>query len=593
MAGMPRADARCAPEGGPIRERNPFPVFPGDPKVEGPMKRSRMGRRRALVLGAVHVLIAGHILHWQVAGRTLSPVEPSEAMRTLELGQVNAGAIFFALAILSTLVLGRFFCGWGCHVVALQDLCGWLMRKAGIRPRPFRARLLGWVPLALALYMFVWPTAKRWLVVPWAKDFLPERGFLAAPAPFPGFSDHLTTEHFWETFAGVAVAVPFLLVCGFAVVWLLGSKGFCTYGCPYGAFFGLADRTARGRIRVDENCNGCGHCTAVCTSNVRVHDEVRRHGMVVDAGCMKCLDCVSTCPKDALRFGFGPPAPRGAAPAERRWDLDAKGEVAVLAVFLGAFAAWRGAYGLVPMLMAVGVGLTVTGLAWVAWRLVTAPDVSLQGFALRRDGRWRAPGALAFAGAGLAVLLTVQAGAAGLLKARADAADAAVRVTREAAFAGRITDADRAAAARAAAWYRRADGLTAGGIGLLAPRDIAARRAWLALVLGRPAEALAHLDRAAIASDPAARLDRARILSAAGRHAEAASAVEAVIADRPDDPAAHRAHADVLAAAGDTAGVARALVVVVNLDPSDTTSRRRLAATLDSLGRPAEALRYR
>jgi len=69
--------------------------------------------------------------------------------------------------------------------------------------------------------------------------------------------------------------------------------------------------------------------------------------------------------------------------------------------------------------------------------------------------------------------------------------------------------------------------------------------------------------------------------------------VEAVIADRPDDPAAHRAHADVLAAAGDTAGVARALVVVVNLDPSDTTSRRRLAATLDSLGRPAEALRYR
>ena len=29
-------------------------------------------------------------------------------------------------------------------------------------------------------------------------------------------------------------------------------------------------------------------------------------GMVVDPGCMKCMDCVSVCPNDALYFGFGP-----------------------------------------------------------------------------------------------------------------------------------------------------------------------------------------------------------------------------------------------------------------------------------------------
>ena len=82
----------------------------------------------------------------------------------------------------------------------------------------------------------------------------------------------------------MAVAVPFLFVCGFMTVYFLGSKGFCTYACPYGGFFALADKVAPGKIRVTDACNQCGHCTAVCTSNVRVHAEVKAYGMVVDPG---------------------------------------------------------------------------------------------------------------------------------------------------------------------------------------------------------------------------------------------------------------------------------------------------------------------
>lgn len=588
------ADARCTPKSGDVRERNPFPAFPGEPVVTGPLKRSRMGRRRALVLGAVHVAIAGHLLHWRLAGSTISPVEPSESMRTLELGQVNAGFVFFLLAILATAVFGRFFCGWGCHIVALQDLCGWLLRRAGIRPRPFRARLLGWIPLALALYMFVWPTAKRVLVVPWAKDWLPRHGLFAAPPPFPGWSNHLATEHFWATFAGIGVAVPFLLVCGFAVVYLLGAKAFCAYGCPYGAFFGVADRFARGRIRVNDACNGCGHCTAVCTSNVRVHEEVRRTGTVVDAGCMKCLDCVSTCPRDALRWSFGPALPRGAAPAKVTRDLDLRGELAVLALFGTGFVAWRGAYGLVPMLMAVGLGLTLAGLAWVSYRSLSSPDAALHTIPLRRGGRWHAAGVATVAAAVAFAVLTAQAGAVRVLRWQAAVSDDAVRVSRAAVFAGHVDDASRSAASAAEARYRRADGWRAGGFGLLAPRDIAMRRGWLALVAGRPDDALALLRRGlGDSADAAARLDLARVRALAGQWDAARADVEAAIAERPDDPEAHRALADVLAAASDPAGAARELVIVVNLDPSDRASRARLVSLLEGLGRPQDAARYR
>jgi len=122
---------------------------------------SRAGRWRALVLVLVHVAIALHIWHWASTGRTLSPLEPSESMAFAQRGIVNAGLIFFALAILSTLVLGRWFCGWACHLVAVQDGARWLLGRFGIRPRPVRLGLLASVPWLAFVYMFLSPLVLR------------------------------------------------------------------------------------------------------------------------------------------------------------------------------------------------------------------------------------------------------------------------------------------------------------------------------------------------------------------------------------------------------------------------------------------------
>jgi len=260
------------------------------------IRNSKTSRWRALALVLLNLFMIAHIIQWRFMGRTVSPIEPSETMYTLQNGFVNAGFIFFSLAILATLILGRFVCGWGCHILALQDFCGWLLKKMRLHPKPFRSRLLVYVPLVAALYMFVWPVVYRLF-------------WTAEPGPvIPKFTNHLVTTKFWATFPSVAVAIPFLFICGFVTVYFLGQKGFCTYACPYGGFFGLADKFALGKIRVTPACNQCGHCTATCTSNVLVHAEVKQYGMVVDPGCMKCMDCVSVCPNDALYFGFGKPA---------------------------------------------------------------------------------------------------------------------------------------------------------------------------------------------------------------------------------------------------------------------------------------------
>jgi polyferredoxin len=298
-------------------------------------------------------------------------------MHTLQRGAVNAGFIFFSLAILATLIFGRFVCGWGCHILALQDFCAWMLKKIGLTPKPFRSRLLVYVPLIAALYMFVWPTAYRFF-------FNPESGPL-----IPKFTNHLVTSNFWETFPSVAVAIPCLIICGFLTVYFLGQKGFCTYACPYGGFFGLADKFSPGKIRVTDACNQCGHCTATCTSNVLVHAEVREFKMVVDPGCMKCMDCISVCPNDALYFGFGKPTvavPKSNA-IPRNYSVTWPEEVLGAVVFLGSLMAVRGVYGLVPFLMALGCAAVTTFLALKTWRLLKANEVFFHRIVLKSSGK--------------------------------------------------------------------------------------------------------------------------------------------------------------------------------------------------------------
>jgi polyferredoxin/tetratricopeptide (TPR) repeat protein len=357
-----------------------LPVLKNSEPQQDGIRKSRVSRWRAGALITLTLLMIAHFIQWRLMGQTLSPIEPSESMYTLQRGLVNAGFIFFILAILATLIFGRFVCGWGCHVLALQDFCAWLLKKLGLTPRPFRSRLLVFVPLMAALYMFVWPTVYRYFAAPQDEPL------------FPQFTNHLVVSNFWATFPPLAVAIPFLFICGFMTVYFLGQKGFCTYACPYGGLFRLADRLSPGKIRVTDACEQCGHCTAVCTSNVLVHLEVKQYGMVVDQDCMKCMDCISVCPNDALYFGFGKPSVAVPKTVKKNYSLTWTEEVVGAFIFLASFLAVWDVYQLVPLLMALGVATITTFLALRAWRLLRVKDLSFYRFHLKSSGRVRTAG---------------------------------------------------------------------------------------------------------------------------------------------------------------------------------------------------------
>src|SRR5678816_4677150 len=164
----------CESPGVQGRRSVKLPVLKNSPSEKPEIRESKAGRWRAVSLIVLYLLMIAHIIQWRYSGSTVSPIEPSETMYTLQNGAINAGFIFFALAILATLIFGRFVCGWGCHIVALQDFCAWLMKKFGLTPRPFRSRLLVFVPLIVAMYMFVWPTVSRYLIKPANEALFPQ-----------------------------------------------------------------------------------------------------------------------------------------------------------------------------------------------------------------------------------------------------------------------------------------------------------------------------------------------------------------------------------------------------------------------------------
>ena len=360
------------------------------------------------------------------------------------------------------------------------------------------------------------------------------------------------------------------------------------------------------RIRVSDACEGCGHCTAVCSSNVKVHQEVRDYGAVVDPGCMKCLDCVSVCPKGALSVSWGAPAfvqkprvelaPRPKTPlarwlvllvfqlaalavfqwqggaieprlvlvlgalsfavtiafrgkAQRRAEYTLWEEIALGLLFLSAMLAFRDWRDSVPFLFALGLSAVLAYLGLQALRLVWKPDVSIQRWHLRTAGK------LSRAGASFAVLCLPLAGVG-------------VWAWRE----------ESTVRANAAATIARARAHEAA----MGPYNEGVR-----LAQENQVDAAAARFRASVELDPEfveARENLAGMLCASGHYREGIVEYGEALKRHPDDASTHGMVARAFVALGEYQNARAALERALALQPKDSALRSFYAEVLAHLG---------
>jgi len=572
----------CASQKASKQRSIELPVLKNSAAQKDGIRNSRVSRWRAAALIALTLLMIAHVIQWRLMGRTISPIEPSEAMHTLQSGAINAGFIFFSLAILATLVFGRFVCGWGCHILALQDFCAWLLKKFGLTPKPFRSRLLAFVPLIVALYMFVYPTVYRYFAKPKNEPLIPQ------------FTNHLVTSEFWATFPPVWVAIPFLFVCGFMTVYFLGQKGFCTYACPYGGFFRIADKLSPGKIRVTDACNSCGHCTAVCTSNVVVHEELKQYGMVVNQDCMKCMDCVSVCPNDALYFGFGKPAITKSV--KKNYSLTWTEEAAAVLIFLASFLAVWDVYQLVPMLMALGIAAVTTFLAVRTWRLLRVKDLSFYRFNLKSSGTFQKAGWLFLSFALVWIGLNAHSGWVRYHERAGARAFENIQIPDELALAR----------ANPAQWLSPSDRENivngkkhlhaAANAGLFVNKEALSKLAWIEYLSGNTEQAVHLLGRAAEHQQEQAKAlsfyYQGAILNRLGRYEQALTSLDQALAERSDLILAREERGESLWQLGRKQEAVLAWQDAVGRNAGLPLANNLLAGAAASLGKSEAAVAY-
>jgi len=333
---------------------------------------------------------------------------------------------------------------------------------------------------------------------------------------------------------------------------------------------------------------------------VRVHEEIKAYGCVVDPGCMKCMDCVSVCPTDALSFRFARPSARR-KPSEgvkRHFDTSVGEDVALLGVFGFSFFAVRGLYGLIPLLMAMGIAACITFLAWKAWRTMRDESVRMTGVQLRYKGALTGAGRVFLVAAGLGAALLVHSSVVNAAEWRSSLEARRLGISKQVALTPGGPGFDERTK-RSARRILELDGF-ARRWGLLERPDAMTRSALMHLVLDENARAEALLRGLVASGDAGDELiaDLGRVIMLDPPHTEDAIALyEDTLAEHPEYWSVREAWSLVMFEGGRTRAVideADGALEAMSGRPRLAHARARTLLTKSRaervLGRPDDAL---
>lgn len=204
------------------------------------------------------------------------------------LGIVSGGLAVIALLFLSSIPLGRLWCGWLCPSGGLQEIT----RLFG--DRPLRTWKLDWLKYPVFIGIFGSLAFAIW-----------SSGGLKIIDPF------YRTEYGISILATGGVAVFFgPVVITLIIALIVGRRGFCHTFCPIAAMLiiGRKIRTIAGwpglRLEAEKSrCIDCRICSEECPMSLNVNTLVRE-GKMENTDCILCGNCTDTCPKGVIRYAW-------------------------------------------------------------------------------------------------------------------------------------------------------------------------------------------------------------------------------------------------------------------------------------------------
>ncbi|NTU88475.1 MAG: 4Fe-4S binding protein [Actinobacteria bacterium] len=219
---------------------------------------------------------------------TLNYFSPYVSVDGAFKGIVSGSLIFFLLLFISGIFFSRAWCGWLCPIAGISEL------GMTINDKPVPVRKLKMVRYSIFAVWFSLLLA----------------GFVLA-----GGIKGIDPLHLTENVISVDEPLKFItyylvLFIFFGLTILIGRRGACHSICwmsPFllgGYTLGRLLHIPQLRIKTNpSNCIECKKCTKVCSMSIDVEGAVKS-GEIASTDCVLCGECVDTCPKNVLEYGF-------------------------------------------------------------------------------------------------------------------------------------------------------------------------------------------------------------------------------------------------------------------------------------------------
>ena len=238
---------------------------------------------------------------WQLRGWPINwflELDPLTALATvLSTGTLYANLLWALAAIVLTLLVGRFFCGFVCPLGTTNQFTGWLARRGDVsaartaanRHRPLQSTK--YYILAFLLVLALMGSVQTGLIDPLPLLYR-SINLSLAPIADRGLKAMSDEPRFYAS--AWLLGVVFLSIVGLNLVL---PRFFCRFVCPLGALFGLMSRFTPWRLgKTSDKCGDCCLCDEYCEG------ACRPSGKIITSECVMCFNCMDRCPAGRITF---------------------------------------------------------------------------------------------------------------------------------------------------------------------------------------------------------------------------------------------------------------------------------------------------
>lgn len=270
-----------------------------------------MLRKIRIALGSVFLVgltllfldFTGTLHHWL---GWLAKVQALEAVLALNV------VIIVGLALL-TFIFGRIYCSVICPLGVMQDIFGWLGKKAK-KNRYTYSKEVKWLRYGMLVVFLAGLLAGigtlTQLLAPYSAfgriaTMLLQPVYMACNNVLAAIAEHYNSYAFygvdvWMKSLPVFVIALLTLITLAVLAWRNG-RTYCNTICPVGTVLSFISRFSILKIHFDEDkCKNCSLCTKNCKAACI---DFKNH-QVDYSRCVVCGDCIKSCKFGALKYGI-------------------------------------------------------------------------------------------------------------------------------------------------------------------------------------------------------------------------------------------------------------------------------------------------